>query len=70
MRHYVNEVHFLRRLYSQLDIHRSGQRVADVCRIDEAGTGREAEVPPVDSILCPVIGLVETFPAFWATIEY
>jgi hypothetical protein len=20
--------------------------------------------------LCPVIGLVETFPAFWATIEY
>ena len=20
--------------------------------------------------LCPVIGLIETFPAFWATIEY
>ena len=21
-------------------------------------------------LLCPIIGLVETFPAFWATIEY
>jgi hypothetical protein len=21
-------------------------------------------------VLCPIIGLVETFPAFWATIEY
>jgi hypothetical protein len=21
-------------------------------------------------ILCPVIGLIETFPAFWAIIEY
>jgi hypothetical protein len=21
-------------------------------------------------LLCPLIGLVETFPAFWATVEY
>jgi egghead protein (zeste-white 4 protein) len=21
-------------------------------------------------VLCPVLGLIETFPAFWATIEY